>query len=82
MSSFPYIGAQAHPRTSPVLHILQPLDPAGLDAGLAGVLLGALVGFGLAGFAALLLLAFGHGLSNWSGMPRKRLTLVAATKRV
>lgn len=59
-------------RRSTGCDVLQPLDPAGLHAGLAGVLLGPLVRLGLTRFAALLLLALGHRCFRSGGeMPRR-----------
>src|SRR5690606_34862687 len=45
---------------SPVLHVLQPLDPARLEARVGGVLLGGLLGLRLADFAVRLLLTLRH----------------------
>lgn len=52
-----------------VLHILQPLDRASFEAGLAGVLLWSLVRLGLTRFAAFLLLALGHEVFQSGEMP-------------
>lgn len=61
---------------SGVLHILQPLDPAGVEAGLTGIeLRRVLVRLGLTQFAAFLLLALGHEMFQSGEMPARCVRL-------
>lgn len=63
--------------TLAVFHVLQPLDPAGFDTGLAGVGLGrVLVRLGFADFAAFLLLALGHEMFQSGEMPAEGVGLL------